>query len=194
MANTGRLAPPPTEDWFNPRRLYQEGFPAGLTSALQVFEPLRTRLKKLVASLEPGFALEVGPGDRPILDPGPGTCYLDVSNHLLRQLNGARVEGDLVHAPFPDDMFDLVVAADVFSHVRPGERLAALRELTRLAPSAILFNPEPGNEPFRSAPVSSEDLTNLLRSLGCEVSGWPVQMPAGDLGVFRFGLLLATRE
>ncbi|MFC1705583.1 class I SAM-dependent methyltransferase [Planctomycetota bacterium] len=186
-------APPPRDDWFDARALYRDGYPPGVTSALQVFPVLQRRLSELVRSLEAGFALEVGPGNMPVVEPGPGACYLELSHGMVRDLGGARVEGNIARAPFFDGMFDLVVAVDVFSHIAPDSRLDALKEMKRLAPTILIFNPEPGSEVFRSAPVPSDGLAGLLESIGCKVRGWPVQIPTGAGDIHKFGFILATR-
>lgn len=183
---------PASHDWFEPRKLYADGFPKNLTSALQVFTALRRRMKEAVASLDAGFTLEVGPGDQPILEPGPDVCYLDVAHRFLTDLSGHRVEGDLLHAPFSDGMFDLVVAADVFSHIEPAQRAQAIGELCRLAPQIVLFNPEPDAKSFLSAPVYSRDLMRGLREHGYDTQAWPIEVKNDQGARYRFGLVIAV--
>jgi len=180
-------------NWRNPRALYARGYPPGMTSALQVFHVLQTRLRKLVDALEPEFVLEVGPGDRPIVEPGPGRVFLDLSRHLLRSLCGQRVEGDICRAPFADGMFDLVVVADIFTHLSGFQRGRALEEMARLAPAILVFNPEPGTKRFVAAPVPTREVIVQLRKLGFETQVWPVVMGSQAGGQYRFGIVLAKR-
>jgi L-ascorbate metabolism protein UlaG (beta-lactamase superfamily) len=183
--------PPPHPDWYDPRRLYERGYPQQLTSALQVLPALRRRLEDIVRTLAPEFVLEIGPGNRPVAR-GPGVTYLDVSGALLRQLAGARVEGSLLAAPFLDDMFDLAIACDVLTHIPAERRPVAMRELCRLAPQLLLFNPEPGGGAV-SPPMPSEDLAALCRESGLDADLWPVTAP-GPQGLFHFGIILARRR
>lgn len=181
---------PPAVDWHNPRKLYAEGFPEGLTTALEVFGALRMRLREIVRELAPDFVLEVGPGTRPVLEPGPGRCFFDVSHWILERLGGQRVEGDIRRAPFADGMFDLVVASDVITHVRPEEWPLALGEMLRLAPKLLLFNPEPGAQRYLAPPVESRKVVALLRELGARPQAWPVDMLTDRGGRYRFSLIM----
>jgi hypothetical protein len=183
----------PHPDWFHPRKLYADGYPVGLTSALQVFGRLIDQLRKIVAELDPQFALEVGPGNRPVLDPGPGVTYLDASHGILSPLGGSRVEGDLLRMPFLSGMFDLVVAADVFSHVDPKKRAQGAREFMRISEQALIFNPEPEAHEYRSAPCYTQELEMHFKDAGGLVELFPIQVPAGPK-VYRFGLIIATRR
>ncbi|GIW72727.1 MAG: hypothetical protein KatS3mg102_2269 [Planctomycetota bacterium] len=149
---------------------------------------LYRRLQELVAALGARYVLEIGPGNRPLVR-GPGVTYLDVSHALLLPLGGQRVEGDLLAAPFLDGVFDLVIAADVLTHVPPARRAAAIDELRRLAPQLLLFHPEPGGGAL-APPLGAEELAALVRARGLEVELWPVHLP-GPRGLLRFGILLA---
>jgi methyltransferase family protein len=134
-------------DWFDPARLFHAGYPNGITSALRALPKVRGVVEAEVAALaaESRRILEIGPGDAPLVPAGrPGLVYLDVVPRFLRALTGPRVMADLMAAPFLPGSFDLVVASDVLTHIRPARRTDALRALTALGRTVALFNPEPG--------------------------------------------------
>jgi hypothetical protein len=99
----------------------------------------------------------------------PRPVYLDVVPGFLCGKKGGRVVGDLRQAPFRRAAFDLVVANDVFTHIAPAERPVALREISRLAPRILIFNPEPGTPEVKSSPVSSAELYEPLERAGFHV-------------------------
>ncbi len=158
------------ELWFDPARLFAEGrYPPRVTSALRVFPQVEDALRAMVAEAAPRRALEVGPGDRPVIDRVPERVYLDVVAGFLRGKEGARVLGDLRRAPFRTAAFDLAVANDVFTHIPPAERAGAVRELVRLAPRVLIFNPEPGTPEVKCSPVATEELLAPLYEAGLQV-------------------------
>ncbi len=179
----------PHPDWYAPRRLYAAGYPAALTSALQVFPAIHARLRSIVRELDPDTILEVGPGNRPIAE-GPKVTYLDLSHALLRRLSGARVEADLLACPFVDHAFDLAIAADVLTHVPAAHHPRAIDELARIARHLLIFHPEPSALAL-APPLRAATLHETCLRCGLRADLWPVRLPS-PYGVFRFGIIVAT--
>ncbi len=155
--------------WFRPDRLFEGGYPAGISSALRSLAAVRAAVLDEVARAAPRRALEVGPGDAPLLADVAGAVYLDVVARFLAAVRGPRVLGDVRRAPFRDATFDLVVASDVFTHIPPDERAGAVGELVRVARRVLIFNPEPGTLGVPGSPVPSDDLEAALGALGLAV-------------------------
>ncbi len=158
------------EHWFEPATLYRDGYPDEITSALRVSPLLRDAVREEVASLSPELILEIGPGDTPASG-GLGTVvFLDVAPAFLRPLAGPRVVADLFHAPFEPGTFDVVVASDVLTHVRPARRRDALAAMAALGRNLVLFNPEMGTEAVPGSKVVSHPIPELLQRLGFQVA------------------------
>jgi hypothetical protein len=154
-----------TRDWYDPARLFADGYPQGITSALRAVPQLAGEIRDEVAALHPGLALEVGPGDEPIIGDWPG-IYVDITPRFLLAHAGRAARGDVVALPFADRAFDVAVAADVLTHVRPDRRTTAIAELARVARSVILFNPEPGTAFVDDSGVPTEPLVATLELAG----------------------------
>jgi Methyltransferase domain len=178
-------------DWFEPARLFDEGYPDGITSALRVLHNVMKAVRDELASLQPRRVLEIGPGDAPIARVGE-VVYLDVVPGFLAKLQGARVRADLFQAPFAPESFDVVIAADVLTHVRPSDRKRAVRAMAALGKAVLLFNPEPGTAQVADSRSPTHPLAEAL-----EQDGWQVlqrkfvAVTAGGEYVMR--LLKATR-
>lgn len=154
--------------WFDARRLFQGGrYPETISSALRVFPNLLEEVRRAIAAIAPRRALEVGPGDCAAIEGlVPRPVYLDLVAGFLRGKAGGRVLGDLRRAPFSTGAFDLVVANDVFTHIPPAERPGAVAEIARLAPRALIFNPEPGTPEVAGSPVPTGALVDALAQAG----------------------------
>ena len=155
-------------DWFEPSRLFDEGYPEGITSALRVLHNVMAAVRSELASLQPGRVLEIGPGDAPIARDGD-VVYLDVVPGFLAKLPGARVRADLFQAPFAPGSFDVVIAADVLTHVRPAERKRAVRAIAALGKAVLLFNPEPGTAQVADSRSPTHPLSEALEQDGWEI-------------------------
>jgi hypothetical protein len=160
---------PAFEHWFEPRRLFAEGYPKGVTSALKALPDLAWEIQRIVVGINPRRALEVGPGDRPVIGSVRGAFYLDLVPRFLARLDGRKVIGDAREAPFKPGSFDLVVASDLFTHVPPKERALALAELTALAPRVLIFNPAEGTPEVKASPVATDEIIAALEDEGFEV-------------------------
>ncbi len=154
-----------TKDWYDPARLFADGYPEGVTSALRAAPELVVAIRDEVAALHPRLALEVGPGDEPVIAALPG-IYIDIAPRFLAAHAGRAVRGDVTALPFADRAFDVAVAADVLTHVRPERRTVAVAELARVARSVVLFNPEPGTASVDDSEVPSEPLIATLELAG----------------------------
>ena len=152
-------------DWFDPRRLFDDGYPAGITSALRALPSVRQAVRDEVAGAR-GRVLEIGPGDAPVVEDG---VYMDVVPRFLAPLRGPRVVADLFAAPFAPGTFALVVAADVLTHVRPARRGEALARMAELGGDLLLFNPEPGTDQVPDSVSPTHPLVTALEGRGFTV-------------------------
>jgi hypothetical protein len=152
-------------DWFDPRRLFDEGYPPGITSALRALPQVRQAVRDELAGVR-GPILEIGPGDAPVADGMPGVVFMDVVPRFLRPLGGARVMADLFAAPFAPGTFALVVAADVLTHIRPARRGEALARMSELGGDLLLFNPEPGTDLVAESVSPTHPLVSGLEARG----------------------------
>lgn len=169
-------------DWFEPRRLFDAGYPAGLTSALRALPSVRAAVRTELAALAPTSVLEIGPGDAPVADGLPGVVFMDVAIGFLRALSGPRLLGDLFAAPFVAGSFDVVVAGDVLTHVRPSARRQALAAMAELGREMLYFNPEPGTGQVADSPVPTRLVTAFFEERGYTVGGrkFVATTPGGD--------------
>jgi hypothetical protein len=153
---------------------------------------VRLTLREEVARFGARRILEIGPGDAPVTDGLPGVVFLDVVPRFLRPLPGARVLADLFCAPFAPGCFDLVVASDVLTHVRPGRRTEALGRIADLGRDLLLFNPEPGTSQVPDSPSPTRPILDWLGGRGYRVESRKLvaMTPAGEY-VMR---LLAARR
>jgi hypothetical protein len=178
--------------WHEPAALYAHGYPASLTSALRVFEPVRAGIEDMVRAAAPERALEVGPGDRPVIAGTAHPVYLDVSAAFLRPLAGERVQGDLRRPPFRAGAFDLAVANDVLTHVPPADRLQAVAALADLAPRLVIFTPGRDSEESPFEPPDSDAFAALLGARGFEVEERTI-VAVAQARRYEMWLLLAWR-
>ncbi len=169
-------------DWFDPRRLFEEGYPSGITSALRALPSVRQAVREEIAAAAGTRILEIGPGDAPVVDQLPGAVYMDVAPRFLAPLAGPRVVADLFHAPFSPGTFGLVVAADVLTHIRPARRAEALARIAELGGDLLVFNPEPGTEKVSDSPSPSKPIVDLLEARGYAVRArkFVASTPGGD--------------
>jgi hypothetical protein len=179
-------------DWFDPRRLFEAGYPAGITSALRALPAVRQAVREELIAAAGRRVLEIGPGDAPVADGVAGAVFMDVAPGFLRPLAGPRVVADLFAAPFAPGTFGLVVAADVLTHIRPARRGEALARLCELGGDLLLFNPEPGTATVDESPSPTRPLVDLLETRGYRTQArkFVASTPAGD---YVMRLVLARR-
>jgi hypothetical protein len=156
-------------DWFDPARLFDTGYPEGITSALRALPAVRNTVREEIARFAARRILEIGPGDAPVADGLAGTVFLDVAPIFLRPLAGPRVQGDLFSAPFAPGTFDLVVASDVLTHIRPGRRPEALARIFELGGDLLVFNPEPGTDKVTDSPSPTRPILDFAAARGLRV-------------------------
>ena len=97
--------------------------------------------------------LEIGPGLRPRL-PIPGTYCIEISRAALSLLvrhGGIAAQANAEALPFPDAVFDLVMAMDIIEHVDDDEPV--FRELARVI--------RPGGALVLSSPLHPESWTSF---------------------------------
>lgn len=179
------------DQWFAPATLYRDGYPEGITSALRVSPILRDALREEVSALAPELILEIGPGDVPATDGLGQVVFLDVAPAFLKRLAGPRVIADLFHAPFEPGTFDVVVASDVLTHVRPGRRRDAHVAMAALGRNLILLNPEMGSPDVPGSKVVSHPIPEVLRGMGFRVSAR--EFAARDASVHKLMLFTGRR-
>jgi hypothetical protein len=169
-------------DWFDPARLFDEGYPQGITSALRALPAVRQTVRDEIARFAARRILEIGPGDAPVTDGMAGTVFLDVAPIFLRPLSGARVVADLFFAPFAPGTFDLVVASDVLTHIRPGRRAEALERIFELGGDLLVFNPEPGTDKVGDSPSPTRPILDFAaaRSLKVETRKFVAMTTTGE--------------
>ncbi len=169
-------------DWFDARRLFGDGYPDGISSALRSLRSVWQEVRDEVIGFGASSILEVGPGDAPVSEGLPGLVYLDVVPWFLAPLAGPRVVADLFHAPFAPGTFDLVVASDVLTHVRPARRSEALARLAELGRDILVFNPEAGTARVDGSPVPTRLVSSFLEERGYRVTGrkFVALVPGGE--------------
>jgi hypothetical protein len=158
-----------TDDWFEPRRLFVGGYPRGVSSALRELDDMRAVVRAEIARLRPATLLEIGPGDAAVAAGVPGAVLMDAVAEFLQRLAGPRVIGDLFAAPFAPATFDLVVASDVLTHIRPGQRRDALKAMAALGRDMIYFNPSAGTAGVAGSRVAQPMVRALFDSGGYAV-------------------------
>jgi SAM-dependent methyltransferase len=180
-------------DWFDPRHLFDSGYPPGLTSALRALPAVRTTVHDTIRTSGARTVLEIGPGDAPVASGLPGAVFMDVAPRFLANLAGQRVVADLFHAPFAPGTFDLVVASDVLTHVRPARRREALARIAELGRNVIVFNPEPGTAQVPDSPVPTRLVTAYLDEQGYKVESrkFVAMTPGGE---YRMRLVIGRRS
>ena len=69
-------------------------------------------------------------------------CFgIDISTMLVKDLKDSSVcVGDVKNIPFKDDMFDLVLAADLLEHIKEEDFIQSVSELARVSKKYILIN------------------------------------------------------
>jgi hypothetical protein len=157
-------------NWFEPRVLYRDGVPPGVTTAMRAVKNMTALVRDAIRLLAPANLLEVGPGDAPVAEGIPGAVFLDIAPAFMKSINGIRVVADLFAAPFCDKAFDLVVASDVFTHIRPSRRYAALESFLRVGRAFLIFNPEAGTDGVADSPVPSRPILDFFSTRGFKVS------------------------
>jgi len=100
----------------------------------------RKMLRRLVAPVRPGIALDVGCGSggntAVLRDLGwqvTGLEYSPAAAELARARGLDIVQGDATRLPFPDESFDLVISTDMWEHVEDHQAVA--RETARVVRS-----------------------------------------------------------
>jgi hypothetical protein len=143
---------------------------------------VRTARREEIESFGARTILEIGPGDAPLTDGLPGVTYIDIAPVFLRKLAGPRVVADLFNAPFLPESFDLVVASDVLTHIRPSRRHAALARIAELGRHALLFNPEPGTLQVADSPSPTRPILDFFaaRRFRVEARKFVAVSPGGE--------------
>ena len=184
-------------DWFDPARLFDGGYPEGLTSALRALPAIRQTVREEIAGFGARTLIEIGPGDAPVCDGLAGACFLDIAPRFLRDLAGPRVVADLFHAPFRPGTFELVVASDVLTHVRPPRRAEALARIVELGRDLLVFNPEPGTGQVGDSPSPTRPILDFLatRPYRVETRKFVAMTPGGEyvMRLVSARALIATR-
>ncbi len=180
-------------DWFDPARLFDRGYPDGLTSALRALPGVRQTVREEILGFGARSVLEIGPGDAPVADGIEGAVFLDIAPGFLARLAGPRVVADLFHAPFRAGTFDLVVASDVLTHIPPRQRRRALARIVELGRDLLLFNPEPGTGQVRDSPSPSRPILDFLeaRRFRVETRRFIARAPSGE---YAMHLVAARRD
>jgi hypothetical protein len=161
----------PSKDWFAPARLFDDGYPEGITSALRTLDRVRDVVREAVVAIAPRLTLEIGPGDAPVTQGVGRVVFLDLVPVFLRRLpEELRVQADLFAAPFAPGTFDLVVVNDVLTHIRPEERPRALTAIAALGRRVVLFNPEPGTDLVELSPSPLEPIMQHFEGAGWETT------------------------
>jgi hypothetical protein len=179
-------------DWFEPRALFGGGYPAGISSALRELDELRGVIRAEIARLLPTTLLEIGPGDAPVAEGRAGAVLMDVAAGFLRRLAGPRVQADLFAPPFPPASFDLVVASDVLTHIRPGLRRRALTAMAALGRDMIYFNPGAGTAEVVGSPVPQPMVRAFFDDGGYQVAERRFRA-VGAAGEYPMWLVTARR-
>lgn len=180
-------------DWFRPERFYRRGVPAAVHTAIELLPDMRRATRALLRKIAPRRALEIGPGEWPLLDEVPEPVYLDIASVFCAPLRPRAVQGHALALPFRDAAFDLVLAADLLTHIAPARRADALAEMARVAPRIVLFVPEPGTPEVHGSAVWTESVVGALEALGFTVERYRYHARRRDGGLFPMELLRATR-
>ena len=126
--------------WFDARAFYGSGgYPPHTTSFSRAFSKIRQKIANAIRRVNPRRALEVGPGDVPMIRYVPDPVYVDLVPEFLRKIDhGRRVVADLRRLPFSDRSCGLVVVNDVLCHI-PAHlgRGLAVSEACRVGNSVI---------------------------------------------------------
>ncbi|MDO8626846.1 MAG: class I SAM-dependent methyltransferase [Candidatus Diapherotrites archaeon] len=149
---------------------------------------LENELKKLVTNPENCTALEIGPGQNPVIPrlPFKRMVFLDRSFNLVKYLPGTKVPvqipgerypealpldfvagkrakyvvGDARKLPFGKTKFDVAMVAEVFTHVRPEERITALNEIMQRCNAFVLVD-----RPTQSLPELRKEIRERIGSI-----------------------------
>ncbi len=163
-----------------------------MTTALRVAPSVKHTVREAIVAIAPHRLLEIGPGDAPLCAGMSGVVFLDIAPVFLRPLAGDRVMADLFAAPFADKVFDLVVVADVFTHIRPARRYQALESFLRIGREFIIFNPEPGTEGVADSPSPSRPILDFFETRGFKLSERKFVMPSVSVA-FTMRMIIARR-
>lgn len=196
--------PGQAEMWHSPKELYAQGDKFGVTFA-KFFRPyLQKNIGALIRGKDPKkmAALEIGPGAKHTIG-NMGfreNYFMDVSKEVLDSLkkelgreglgrNSKFILGKLEELPLGKGRrFGLVVANEVLTHVRPGDRLKAVSGLADRADFLVITDREPRklfdeeSPRVRAGFVRPEPLAELLHKKGFDVK---IQRPI-DL-LMKFG-------
>lgn len=123
--------------WFNPSKFYSEGYPHSMMSVLYETPEINELLQELLAEYE--SALEIGPGEIPVIEKVTNREYFDISPRILRGKEKYTI-GDVTKGlPFSDNLFDVVVLCDILTHIKPEKRRFVLEESMRVGKHVLLF-------------------------------------------------------
>lgn len=170
----------------------------------RAFETLQERIGELVPRPEKAMALEIGPGDTPVITDIPfhRRIFLELSNVLAKNVQrlpkgtqGSHhtIIGDTRKLPFsPDARFSVVVMNEVLTHIHPSERIKVLQRLMEISNGMIVVDspqlsisnlvqrykkarrPVPTSSQLRTVQATSVRFQPLIRFLN--KSGWTVKV------------------
>ena len=145
--------------WLNPRKLYREKDAFGSTFAKYFRNDLKGQINDLLALRDPSkmTALEIGPGAKHVIgDMGfKEKNFMDISGKVLDSLkkglekeghanNTNYFRGAVERLPFGRGRrFGIVVANEVFTHVRPADRIRAAEGLADISDFLVITDREP---------------------------------------------------
>jgi hypothetical protein len=127
-----------SRDWFTGRYYEKPHQP----STLLKNKGIKRELEALVARKSKGPALEIGAVKRGVIGKIKERTYADLMLGQLKLVNprlkGNRARATVVRLPFKDRSFGIAVANEVLTHVRPAQRVDAIREMARVADSIVV--------------------------------------------------------
>lgn len=128
---------------FEPKKLYSDGKVPFFTLATFHKGMLREKLKKLVGEASKHDALEVGPGESPIISMlgFKNKTFLDVSHEMAKRYTGKVLTGTLEEFPFKKSKrFGVIVANEVLNHIPPENRVNAVENLAEHAEHLMIVD------------------------------------------------------
>jgi len=127
------------ERWFNGERFREMQPFQTFARTRKGSGALRVRLKKLVGNPAEHSALEIGPGDAPLIHSlgFRHATFLEASPALARQLEEKLQRGRGVFSVLvgdvrehePQESYGVIVLLELLTHLRPSERLQVVRKL-----------------------------------------------------------------
>lgn len=211
----------PPEIWFNAEKFFEKGFPKGTCSYFPVFARAKNDILNLLVRKKFKSALEIGPGEYPIITQIGRRVFLERATAFLRKEDF--VKGTALQLPFKDNSFDVAAACDVLTHILPEERENMLSEMARVAKNILIFDhetwavePVPGQKKkfackklprIEGAPPESivelKEIKKILKKIGLRINYDITYEFEGMLNLKEFGpvpllknmeIILATKK